>query len=245
MACGSGSGSGGVSNDSPEALFSSLTKAWSSGDNSICHELFVTSEVFKSAAKCPSEIEQKALFNLEKQRRPLVLECKKDIAAAYNAGVKAKLLSVESMEKKRYKRGDNLSGCTATADITTFEAITKISVKTNGKTVEDTERFDLIKIGQHYYSYIEVSQTFVEKTEIKMGQIHIALVTHATLNNMTFPQSLSEIDGVESADAWGNAFLYESSGPRTYTLSSLGEDGSEGGSGANQDLVMKTGQFVQ
>ena len=88
------------------------------------------------------------------------------------------------------------------------------------------------------------SKSNVKTTEIKMGNIHKELVTHASLNNMKFPSALSELDGVKNQDSWGNEFKYEASG-RSYTLTSYGEDGKQGGAGVNADLVMQTGEMVE
>jgi len=88
------------------------------------------------------------------------------------------------------------------------------------------------------------SKSNVKTTEIKMGNIHKELVTHASFNNMKFPSALSELDGVKNQDAWGNEFKYEASG-RSYTLTSYGEDGKQGGDGVNADLVMQTGEMVE
>ena len=90
---------------------------------------------------------------------------------------------------------------------------------------------------------------------VRMENIRNALAQYRLELN-TYPGSLEElahpgkdagdsgqvvvplIDDKDLKDVWGNNFIYRSEGGRSYTLQTLGSDGTAGGEGAKQDVTM-------
>ena len=91
------------------------------------------------------------------------------------------------------------------------------------------------------------SQSNVQNTKLQMGTMHEALGIYKITHGQKYPSSLEDASANFSnsqvpTDAWGGAFRYsQEDGGRGYTLTSLGEDGSEGGEGVDADVVSKTG----
>lgn len=52
-----------------------------------------------------------------------------------------------------------------------------------------------------------------------------------------YPESTFVVDGRVPVDPWGRSYTYTSDGG-SYTLSSLGQDGREGGEGLDADLII-------
>jgi general secretion pathway protein G len=91
----------------------------------------------------------------------------------------------------------------------------------------------------------------VRMNDIKqyIGQYRLKYNTYPTqLSDLTTPSAEVKKSGQiftslaseeELKDIWGFPYIYKlSNGGRTYTLSSLGSDGIEGGEGANQDVTI-------
>lgn len=91
------------------------------------------------------------------------------------------------------------------------------------------------------------SQSNVENTKLQMGTMHEALGIYKVTHGQKYPSSLEDAsanfnNGQVPTDAWGIPFQYsQEDGGRSYTLTSLGEDGSQGGDGVNADIVSKNG----
>lgn len=93
-------------------------------------------------------------------------------------------------------------------------------------------------------AFLVFQDTKVSTTKLTMYQVKSKLTSHmmlisdgeppATLNEVGLPANLTR-------DAWGNDFKYTVDG-RDWTLTSLGEDGTEGGTGRGIDLVIKSNE---
>lgn len=79
-------------------------------------------------------------------------------------------------------------------------------------------------------------QAQADTTVLTMGKID-QRVSLYVLRKKQAPSSLKEAFGNEEVpkDSWGNDFIYEARG-RDYEITSLGSDGSPGGSGDAEDL---------
>ena len=102
-------------------------------------------------------------------------------------------------------------------------------------------------VGVNVYKYMKTATISTTKTQII--QIENAIETFRSMKRR-LPDSLDELVGDEEdaflkseevpTDAWGNEFIYEKTGSRTYNLYSLGADGVEGGEGEDEDIDRKS-----
>ena len=102
-------------------------------------------------------------------------------------------------------------------------------------------------VGVNVYKYMKTATISTTKTQII--QIENAIETVRSMKRR-LPDSLDELVGDEEdaflksedlpTDAWGNEFVYEKTGSRTYNLYSLGADAVEGGEGEDEDIDRKS-----
>jgi general secretion pathway protein G len=91
------------------------------------------------------------------------------------------------------------------------------------------------------------SQSNVQNTRLQMNTMHEAMGIYKITHGQKYPKSLEDAQAnfnhsVVPTDAWGGAFSYQQEdGGRSYTLTSLGEDGSPGGEGVSADIVSNSG----
>jgi general secretion pathway protein G len=102
-------------------------------------------------------------------------------------------------------------------------------------------------VGVNVYKYMKTATISTTKTQII--QIENAIETFRSMKRR-LPDSLDELVGDEEdaflksedlpTDAWGNEFVYEKMGSRTYNLYSLGADAVEGGESEDADIDRKS-----
>ena len=101
-------------------------------------------------------------------------------------------------------------------------------------------------VGVNVYKYMKTATIQTTKTQIITIE---NAIEGFRAEKRRLPDSLDELIGDEEeaylktdelpTDAWGNEFIYEKTGTRTYNLYSLGADGVEGGEGEDEDIDRK------
>ena len=85
-------------------------------------------------------------------------------------------------------------------------------------------------------------QTNEAKIQIASAEMstYIAQITQFQLKNGKVPESLSEVnDGEAALDPWKNEYKLETAGNSYgFQIVCLGADGSEGGEGPNEDIII-------
>ncbi len=140
-ACG-GSGSG---SSSPEDAVKKLIDAFNSGDKAAFTAAFPTKEGLAKALECsgdkgPWKSIEREIGRFDKQAKEL-------------EGMKFEFKSIEFKQdrKKVLKAGESKDGCKAVVDIELHRARVLMSVTKDGKTDDDGEGVELIKIGESWY----------------------------------------------------------------------------------------------
>ena len=105
-------------------------------------------------------------------------------------------------------------------------------------------------IGQGEAARAELNVVKMEKLKSLLGQYRLKFNNYPDrLGDLVKPNADVQKSGKlfvaiasedDIKDVWGFPYLYKAeNNGRTYTLSSLGADGVEGGEGANQDITMR------
>ncbi len=148
---GCGGGSGG-NHTSPKALISSMLNTVSSGSGTDCGSFIVTPSVMDAAVDCPEPAKKEMQKALAKESAELISECQKGAKQAKKADAKAKLVSIKSVQEgEGTQKGDDYNGCKAKVEITQMKVTALLEMKFKGQKREDSDTFDMIKIGDSYY----------------------------------------------------------------------------------------------
>lgn len=93
-------------------------------------------------------------------------------------------------------------------------------------------------VAKHFVTYADVSPK--QETEMALINAHHRILRYWEQHG-TLPQRIDDLPLVENRsnsllDGWGRSLLLESDGVRYVTVSSLGEDGVDGGEGDNATI---------
>jgi len=139
--------------ESPKALVTTMIKAISTGNDSICSQFVVDPKILLAAKGCPKEAQKRALENIKGNNESAVTACKKAIADSKRRGEKVQLISIENDPENMeiFKKGDGSGDCEVTTEFSRLRVEAKLKVKRKDKTKEKSKGFELLKLHDRYY----------------------------------------------------------------------------------------------